>query len=58
MPDYERIFDQLSIDYAKTPEDKAYARGMANGKSKTRIEIAILLIIVTIITIFLWYVYL
>lgn len=42
MPDFERLTDKLMLDLARTPEDKAYARGYSEGKRKARMEIALL----------------
>ena len=43
MPDFERITDDLSVELAETPEEKAYARGVIDGKSKARWEAAMLI---------------
>jgi len=42
MPDFERVVDQLRLDLAKTPEEKARAVGYIEGKRYARKEIAIL----------------
>ena len=40
MPDFERIVDHAIIDFAKTPEDKAWAKGFVEGKNYARREVA------------------
>ena len=39
MPDLERVLDQLSIDLARSPEEKQYSIGFVAGKKKARIEV-------------------
>lgn len=41
MPDFERLTDQLAVDIAKTPEERAYAISYAEGKSHARVQVAI-----------------
>ena len=43
MPDFERITDDLSVELAETPEEKAYARGVIDGKNNARWEAVILI---------------
>jgi len=40
MPDMERLTDELRVDLAKTPEDKAWARGFNAGKYFARKQAA------------------
>ncbi|KMQ73764.1 hypothetical protein Msub_13208 [Marinobacter subterrani] len=40
MPDMERLTDELRVHLAKTPEDKAYARGFNAGKYFARKQAA------------------
>jgi hypothetical protein len=42
MPDFERVFDDLSLHLAKTPEDRVRAEGFISGKNSARKEIVIL----------------
>lgn len=42
MPDMERLTDKLMLNLAKTPEQKAYAKGYIAGKIRARKEVAIL----------------
>ncbi len=44
MPDFERVFDQLSVDIAGTKERKQYAIGFIAGKKKARIEVLIIVV--------------
>jgi len=44
MPDMERLTDQLSIDMAKTPQQKSYAKGFVDGKKRARIEVAFVVV--------------
>ncbi len=44
MPDFERVFDQLSIDLANSDEKKQYAIGFIDGKKKARIEVLIIVV--------------
>lgn len=39
MPDLERLTDELRLDLAKTPEDKAYVLGFVDGKASARKEV-------------------
>ena len=39
MPDLERVINELFIDTAPTPEDKAWIKGYVYGKSYARKEI-------------------
>lgn len=45
MPDFERMLDKLAEDIASSPEDAAYARGVAAGKSKARKQVVIVVLI-------------
>jgi len=47
MPDFERVFDELTVDLAITPEEKAHAIGFVEGKYYARKEMAITVIIIT-----------
>lgn len=40
MPDFERIIDQLRVDLATNPEEKAHALGFIAGKRHARKQIA------------------
>ena len=42
MPDFERIIDQLRVDLATTPEEKAHALGFIAGKRHARKQIALI----------------
>ena len=39
MPDFERIFDKLKVDLARTPQEKQYEIGFIAGKKRARIEV-------------------
>jgi hypothetical protein len=39
MPDFERLWDGLSVYLAKTPEEQAYEKGFISGKNKARRQI-------------------
>ena len=41
MPDFERVLDDMAIDLSDTPTRKAYYRGYKKGKSRARIEVAV-----------------
>lgn len=41
MPDFERLTDQLRIDMARTPLERARAEGFNAGKRYARKEIAL-----------------
>jgi hypothetical protein len=41
MPDLEQIADDLRMELAKTPEDKAFASGYIKGRNHARKEFAI-----------------
>lgn len=40
MPDMERLTDELRVDLAKTPEDRAWAHGFNAGKYFARKQTA------------------
>ena len=44
MPDFERVFDDLRLDLAETPDDKAYVEGYIDGKKYARKELLILML--------------
>lgn len=44
MPSFEKVFDQLLVDLADTPEEKARAEGYIEGKSYARKEMLCLLL--------------
>lgn len=39
MPDFERLWDGLSLFLARTPEEVAYEKGFQDGKTKARKEV-------------------
>jgi hypothetical protein len=43
MPDFERLTDRLRVDLATTPEEREWAKGYAAGKTRARIEVAVIL---------------
>lgn len=49
MPDFERVFDKMRIDFAETPEDKARAEGFIEGKKFARKEILFVVIFFTVV---------
>ena len=49
MPDFERILDELRIDVANTPEEKARAEGFIEGKSYARKEILYIVIFLFVV---------
>lgn len=49
MPDFERVFDDLTIHMAKTPEEKAYVRGHIAGKKHARKQIFYISLFVIVI---------
>jgi hypothetical protein len=46
VPDFERAIDSLREHLAKSPEDKAWAKGYAAGKSQARREVFIVLAVI------------
>ncbi len=54
MPDFERVFDQMRIDLARTPEERAHAEGFIAGKKYARKEIAYMAAFITAVGVFLW----
>ena len=44
MPDLERTLDDLKIELASTPAEKAYAKGFKHGKTRARVESLIAII--------------
>ena len=46
MPDFERITDKLNEDFAKTPEQKCYAKGYVRGKSRARWEVLTIFVVI------------
>ena len=46
MPDFERVMDSLREHAAKTPEDRAWARGYAAGKTRARRETLVVVVFV------------
>ena len=58
MPDLERVLDQMRVDFAETPEDKARAIGFIDGKNKARREIAIVVVSVVVCGLLVWMWYL
>lgn len=41
MPDFERLTDSLREHAAKTPEQKSWVAGYIAGKSRARLEFAV-----------------
>lgn len=56
MPDFERVFDKFSVDFARTPEEKAYAVGFIKGKRRERIEMLLIISVITFIFIYALYI--
>lgn len=54
MPDFERVLDQLRVDLARTPEERAHAEGFNAGKSHARKEMAKLIAAIVIVGLFWW----
>ena len=52
MPDFERLSDQFRIDMENDPIQKARLRGIVDGKTRARLEIAGLAFIAAAVSIF------
>ena len=52
MPDFERLSDQFRIDMENDPIQKARLRGIVEGKTRARLEIAGLALIAAAVSIF------
>jgi hypothetical protein len=55
MPDFERVIDALNVELARAPEKKAYLVGYAKGKSRARIEVAVIVTIIHIVVLAIKY---
>ncbi|GIK44897.1 MAG: hypothetical protein LC131_06905 [Anaerolineae bacterium] len=53
MPDMERVIDQLRVDMARTPLDRAWSEGYVAGKRQARKEVVILSAFVALVVVFL-----
>jgi hypothetical protein len=53
MPDMERTLRSLELDIAKTPEQKAYARGLHAGMDKARFEIVAVAIFFSVLMVWI-----
>lgn len=42
MPDFERLTDSLREEVATTPEEREWAKGYTVGKSRARLEVAVI----------------
>ena len=42
MPDFERLTDKLRADMAKSPEERAYAKGYTAGKAIARLQVVVI----------------
>ncbi len=42
MPDFERLTDSLRIDFAPDADKRGWAKGYAAGKTRARIEVAVI----------------
>lgn len=42
MPDFERVLDQMRVELAQSPEERARAEGFIEGKRYARKEIALM----------------
>jgi ferric-dicitrate binding protein FerR (iron transport regulator) len=49
MPDFERLTDRMSVDLAKTPEERARAEGRIAGKREARRQIAAIALVGAVI---------
>ena len=45
MPDFERLIDSLRVYMARDAIERAWARGYAAGKRRSRIEIALIAVV-------------
>lgn len=54
MPDFERVFDEISLDLANTPEERARAEGFIAGKNYARREIAYMVIFFAVTGLIIW----
>jgi len=48
MPSFERLTNDLRKHCAKTPESRAYAEGYTQGKTRARLEVLALLVVVVL----------
>lgn len=46
MPNFEEILDDLAIDLAVTKCDKSYHQGYKKGKTRARIEVAVVFAVI------------
>ncbi|MCL4722812.1 MAG: hypothetical protein KJZ90_00855 [Rhodocyclaceae bacterium] len=49
----ERVIDQLRVDMARTPMDRAWSEGYIAGKRQARKEVVILSAFVALVVVFL-----
>lgn len=50
MPDFERLIDGLREHAARTPEARAHARGLREGKTLARLQVAALAVVALVLT--------
>jgi len=53
MPDFERFTDQLRVDMARTPDERAHAEGFIAGKRYARLQIAYTAAFLAVVAVFL-----
>lgn len=51
MPDFERLMDDLAVHTAPSAESRAYARGVAAGKTRARRQVALVALCVALVVV-------
>lgn len=45
MPDFERLTDKMSVDFASTESEKQFALGFISGKKRARVEVLAVIVV-------------